>query len=78
MAFDTDIPDLGDLNIPTNLDDLLHQSTRRKQVIGSWGFHSRLNFTKMSTEETNVWFFEQVFNFLRSFLASSFPIIWKW
>src|SRR3990167_5100147 len=71
--FETDIPDLGEIDVPTGLDDLLSESTRKKQVVGSWGFHSNLNFTKMSTEETNVWFFEQVFNFLRAFFGLVVP-----
>lgn len=72
----TDIPDLGDfddIDIPTSLDDLLLESTQKKQVVGSWGFYSHTNFTKMSTEETNVWFFEQVFNFLRSYFGLVVP-----
>ena len=71
--FDSDIPDLNDLDIPTGLDDLLLESTKKNQVVGSWGFHSNLNFTKMSTEETNVWFFEQVFNFLRAYFGLVVP-----
>jgi len=69
----TEIPDLGDIEIPTSLDDLLLESTHKKKVVGSWGFHSNINFTKMSTEETNVWFFEQVFNFLRAFFGVILP-----
>ena len=69
----TDIPDLGEIDIPTSLDDLLRESTRRNQVVGSFGFNSRLDFTKMSTEETNVWFFEQVFNFMRAFFGLVVP-----
>ncbi|MDO8527775.1 MAG: hypothetical protein Q7T03_08830 [Deltaproteobacteria bacterium] len=70
---DTDIPDLGEIDVPTSLDDLLKESSLKKQVVGSWGFNSNLNFTKMSTEETNVWFFEQVFNFLRAFFGLVVP-----
>lgn len=73
MPPETQIPDFGEFDVPTGLDDLLRESTRKKQVVGSWGFHSNLNFTKMSTEETNVWFFEQVFNFLRSFFGLIVP-----
>lgn len=70
---DFQIPDLGELNVPTGLDDLLLESSRKQQVVGSWGFGSNLNFTKMPTEETNVWFFEQVFNFLRAFFGLVVP-----
>jgi len=70
---DTSIPDLGDIDIPTGLDDLLLEQTKKKQVVGSWGFHSHIDFTKMSTEETNVWFFEQVFNFLRAYFGLIVP-----
>lgn len=70
---ETQIPDLGDIDIPVGLDNLLDEATRKKQVLGSFGFHSRLDFTKMSSEETNVWFFEQVFNFLRSFFGLVVP-----
>lgn len=69
----TEIPDLGDVDIPTSLDDLLLESTKKKQVVGSWGFNSNLNFTKMPTEEINVWFFEQVFNFLRAYFGLVVP-----
>ena len=71
--FDSDIPDLGDMDIPTGLDDLLKESTQKNQVVGSWGFNSHIDFAKMSTEETNVWFFEQVFNFLRAFFGLVVP-----
>ncbi len=70
---DTLIPDVDLIDVPTGLDDLLDSSTQRKLVVGSWGFHSKLNFTKMTSEETNVWFFEQVFNFLRSFFGLVAP-----
>lgn len=73
MAGETLIPDLESLDVPTGLDDFLAESTRRKEVVGSWGFHSGLDFTKMSAEETNVWFFEQVFNFLRAFFGLVVP-----
>lgn len=68
-----DIPNLEEIDVPTGLDDLLLESTKKKQVVGSFGFHSNLNFTKMSTEETNVWFFEQVFNFLRALFGLVVP-----
>ncbi len=57
----------------TDLDDFLSASASRGDVVGSWGFPSRLDFTKMNREETNVWFFEQVFNFLRSFFGLVMP-----
>lgn len=55
------------------LDDFLSESTRQGQVMGSWGFDSAINFTQMNSEETNVWSFEQVFNFLRSFFGIVVP-----
>lgn len=60
-------------NAYTSIDDFLSASLARNEVIGSWGFGSNLNFTKMSREETNVWFFEQVFNFLRAFFGLVMP-----
>lgn len=62
-----------DLDVFTDLDDFLKHSLVKKEVVGSWGFNSNLNFTKMSSEESNVWFFEQVFNFLRSFFGIVVP-----
>ena len=62
-----------DLSIPTGLDDLLAEQTERNQIVGSWGFNPRIDFTRMNAEETNVWFFEQVFNFLRSFFGVVMP-----
>jgi len=59
--------------IVTGIDDFLAEHSKRNFVVGSWGFNSRLDFTKMSAEETNVWFFEQVFNFLRSFFGLLVP-----
>ncbi|PIR25704.1 MAG: hypothetical protein COV43_04975 [Deltaproteobacteria bacterium CG11_big_fil_rev_8_21_14_0_20_42_23] len=60
-------------DIPVNLDDLLAESSVRQQVIGSWGFHSNINFASMKPEESNVWFFEQTFNFLRAFFGLVVP-----
>lgn len=57
----------------TDLDDFLAGSLAKNDVVGSWGFGSNINFTKMGKEETNVWFFEQVFNFLRSFFGLVMP-----
>ena len=59
--------------VPTGLDDFLMESTTRGQVVGSWGFNPSADFTRMNAEETNVWFFEQVFNFLRSFFGLVVP-----
>lgn len=55
------------------LDDFLADSTERGHVVGTWGFHSNIDFTRMRPEETNVWFFEQLFNFLRSFFGLVLP-----
>ena len=55
------------------LDDYLAEATAKQQVVGSWGFNSNRDFTKTSVEETNVWFFEQVFNYLRSFFGLVLP-----
>ena len=56
-----------------NLDDFLSTSLQQNQVVGAWGFNSNMNFTAMTPEETNVWFFEQVFNFLRAFFGLVVP-----
>lgn len=56
-----------------NLDEYLETRAERNEIVGSWGFNSNLNFSRMSAEETNVWFFEQVFNFLRSFFGIVVP-----
>ena len=60
-------------SLPTGLDDFLFESAARGQVMGSWGFDARVDFTRMNAEETNVWFFEQVFNFLRAFFGVVVP-----
>lgn len=57
----------------TSLDDYLAEVTKKKKVVGTWGFNSNRDFTRVSPEETNVWFFEQVFNFLRSFFGLVLP-----
>jgi hypothetical protein len=62
-AFDTDL----------GLDDVLDRASTRGDVVGSWGFSSNIDFTRMSQEENNVWFFEQIFNFLRSFFGVVMP-----
>ena len=58
---------------PMGLDDLLDESTELGQVVGSWGFNPSVDFTKMNAEQSNVWFFEQIFNFLRSFFGMVVP-----
>lgn len=55
------------------LDDFLEQAADQDQVVGTWGYYSNLDFTQMSSDETNVWFFEQVFSFLRSFFGLVMP-----
>lgn len=55
------------------LDDFLDEATDKGQLVGTWGFHSHMDFTGMSPEETNVWFFEQIFYFLRAFFGLVMP-----
>ena len=55
------------------LDDFLTDSLERGHIVGTWGFHSNIDFTRMRSEETNVWFFEQIFNFLRAFFGLVLP-----
>ncbi|MDO8643358.1 MAG: hypothetical protein Q7S00_00110, partial [bacterium] len=55
------------------LDDFMAESTDKGHVVGSWGFNSNLNFARMKPQENNVWFFEQTFNFLRSFFGLVTP-----
>ena len=54
-------------------DDFLLDSSERGHVLGTWGFHSNINFARMRAEEMNVWFFEQTFNFLRAFFGLVLP-----
>lgn len=61
------------VTIPTGLDDFLMEKTVRGHVVGSWGFNPNIDFRNMNSEETNVWFFEQIFNFLRSFFGLVMP-----
>lgn len=49
------------------------EANAKKQIVGTWGFHSHKDFSKSKPEECNVWFFEQVFNFLRSFYGLVMP-----
>ncbi len=56
-----------------NLDDYFMENAQLQRVVGAWGFNSNINFTRMTSEETNVWFFEQVFNFLRAFFGLVVP-----
>lgn len=60
-------------SLATGLDDFLFESAIRGQVVGSWGFNGNIDFTRMNSEETNVWFFEQIFNFLRAFFGVVVP-----
>ena len=53
--------------------DYMDEVAEKKHVGGTWGFNSRKDFTKISPEETNVWFFEQVFNYLRAFFGLVMP-----
>lgn len=57
----------------TGLDDYFSEVTAKKKIVGTWGFNSNRDFSKVKAEETNVWFFEQVFNFLRSFFGLVLP-----
>jgi len=63
----------GEITAPMGLDDLLDESTEQGQVVGSWGFNPNVDFTRMNAEQSNVWFFEQIFNFLRSFFGLVVP-----
>jgi len=56
-----------------NFDEFMDHSWERNEVVGGWGFNSNMNFAVMSPEETNVWFFEQCFNFLRAFFGIVVP-----
>ena len=56
-----------------DLDDFLEERREQGQLVGAWGFHSQIDFSKMTPEETNVWFFEQIFNFLRAFFGVVVP-----
>jgi hypothetical protein len=55
------------------LDDFLDEATEKGQIVGTWGFNSNLDFSRMKPEESNVWFFEQVFYFLRAFFGLVMP-----
>ncbi len=61
------------VDLPTGLDDFHMEATERGQVVGSWGFNPTIDFTKMNAEQSNVWFFEQIFNFLRAFFGLVVP-----
>lgn len=56
-----------------NFDEFMEHSWEKNDVVGAWGFNSNMNFTAMAPEETNVWFFEQCFNFLRAFFGIVVP-----
>lgn len=55
------------------LNDYMAEVSAKKQVVGTWGFNSNMDFSRVTPEEGNVWFFEQVFNFLRSFFGLVMP-----
>lgn len=57
----------------TSPGDYMAEVKAKRHVVGTWGFNSRMDFTRMKPEETNVWFFEQVFNFLRAFFGLVMP-----
>ncbi|OGP13814.1 MAG: hypothetical protein A3I75_03765 [Deltaproteobacteria bacterium RIFCSPLOWO2_02_FULL_50_16] len=57
----------------TGLDDYFSECTDKGAIVGSWGFHSHMDFSHMTSQENNVWFFEQVFNFLRAFFGVVVP-----
>lgn len=61
------------LRTPSGLGDFLSSSSRKGDVIGTWGFDPGIDFTRMSQDESNVWFFEQIFNFLRSMFGLVVP-----
>lgn len=62
-----------DPTVIKNVPDYMAEVRAKKQVVGAWGFNSHMDFSKTSPEEGNVWFFEQVFNFLRSFFGLVMP-----
>ncbi|PIR21257.1 MAG: hypothetical protein COV45_00495 [Deltaproteobacteria bacterium CG11_big_fil_rev_8_21_14_0_20_47_16] len=66
-------PQKQGFDLDLDLDDQHRHHAARGDAVGSWGFSSNINFTRMSQEENNVWFFEQVFNFLRSFFGVVMP-----
>lgn len=51
----------------------MNEVKAKKQVVGTWGFNAHKDFTQISSEEANVWFFEQCFNFLRAFFGLVMP-----
>lgn len=55
------------------VNDYMTEVKARNQVVGTWGFNSNMDFSRVRPEETNVWFFEQSFNFLRSFFGLVMP-----
>ncbi|OVE82795.1 hypothetical protein BVY03_00055 [bacterium K02(2017)] len=57
----------------TSPEEYMQEVAAKKQVVGTWGFNSNMDFSQISAEETNVWFFEQVFNFLRAFFGLVMP-----
>lgn len=57
----------------SNVSDYMKEVKAKRQIVGAWGFNSHMDFSKTSPEESNVWFFEQVFNFLRAFFGLVMP-----
>jgi hypothetical protein len=55
------------------LGDYMKEMDAKNHVVGTWGFHSHMDFSKITPEQSNVWFFEQTFNFLRSFFGLVMP-----
>lgn len=53
--------------------DYMSEVVAKKQVVGTWGFNSNMDFSRVGPQECNVWFFEQTFNFLRSFFGLVMP-----
>lgn len=61
------------LRMITSQSDFINEMSAKSQIVGSWGFNSNMDFTRVTPEEGNVWFFEQVFNFLRAFFGLVMP-----
>lgn len=57
----------------TGVDDFLDQKTKKNQIVGTWGFDAKRDFTRSKPNEINYWFFEQSFHFLRSFFGLVLP-----
>ncbi len=57
----------------TSPKDYMNEVKAKGHVVGTWGFNSNMDFSRIGPEETNVWFFEQTFNFLRAFFGLVMP-----